>query len=222
MATQPLNPISASLPITQKGDLPSNQFVQAINGLFSQLGGQINQLVAATAAANAAAQAAAAAQQTANAPPSGATKGSNTSTGLTINSLGWTAGPQVDLVGVVAGNLTFSATMAGDVTGGALTGGTVYDPVNGSQTAAGTFRLVEIDGATETVVYTAAFQAYEVLYLAYGVAYFYINYDASAIAAFVDARVSVGAISYRLDLRMGTPSTAIASHVTAYLFVNRA
>jgi len=125
-----------------------------------------------------------------------------------ISYTGWTLGPQVDLTGVVAGNLVLS--------------GTSLQPISTTRLSAypgeqsGQIRVVEIVGMTETVVYGPS------LFLTgrdenpASVPYILNPEDLSTpIAA-----TSTGAVSYRLDAQMDDIPIEMQD-VRFYLLVNR-
>lgn len=108
-----------------------------------------------------------------------------------ISYTGWTLGPQVDLTGVTAGDLTIS--------------GTSLQPISTTRLGAypdeqyGMIRVVEIVGGIDTVVY--------------GPSPFITGRDENPnsvpyilnpadIATFTTARTTTGAVSYRLDAKM--------------------
>lgn len=108
-----------------------------------------------------------------------------------ISYTGWTLGPQVDLTGVVAGDLTIA--------------GTSLQPISTTRLGAypdeqyGMLRVVEVVGGVDTVVY--------------GPAPFITGRDVdpdsipyilnpATIGTFTDARSTTGAVSYRLDAKM--------------------
>jgi hypothetical protein len=108
-----------------------------------------------------------------------------------ISYTGWTLGPQVDLTGVVAGDLTIA--------------GTSLQPISATRLGAypdeqyGMLRVVEVVGGVDTVVY--------------GPAPFITGRDVdpdsipyilnpATIGTFTDARSTTGAVSYRLDAKM--------------------
>lgn len=139
----------------------------------------------------------------------GTTSGSASNPSVDILAAGWVNGPQVDLTGVVAGDLTITGTgpqQDGDVTlSGSFPGSLSCE-----------FRVVEIDGMTETTVYTGAFRVTISLDESVTV----INDSASEVAAFVLARTSTGAISYRIDVqRLGSRDVG---DLLTYIYARRA
>lgn len=227
MAVNPTDvaPLNEHMPITADGQLPDPVFLQAINNAFQQLRIQVAQLQAVQSQATQAQQQAQAAQQTANTPPASVTQGATTAN-IAVVTNAWTNGPQVDLLGVVAGNLTLSATVnfapGGLISGGASSG----EGYSTLITATAEMRIVEIVGATETQVYPPSGTATVSAYGYFSVTSFsYVlapNFTAD-LAAFVAARVSAGAVSYRMDFRVTSPATGCAlTNVSAYLFAQRA
>lgn len=121
----------------------------------------------------------------------------------------WAAGPQVNLAGVVAGSLSVINSGPSQITNTA-----VQTP--GSYT--GNWRIQEIVGAVETTVYTGTFTAenwLEDLQTITNVSFLYNDADTSAA---IPGQVSVGAVSYRLDL--SSPDVDLST-VQAYLYVRR-
>jgi hypothetical protein len=107
-----------------------------------------------------------------------------------VPGAGWVQGPVVSLTGVVAGTLTIAGT--GPIQDGDVT-------IDGAGTAApGEFRVVEIDGVTETVLFTGTFSAFQsggdpVATIT--------NSDATAVSAYSAALTTTGALDYRIDAR---------------------
>lgn len=103
----------------------------------------------------------------------------------------WAPGPQVSLTGVVAGTLTITGTgpqQDGDVvfySGGTTTG------------FVGEFRVVEIEGAAETVLGTFDMSASP----GSGLSAIISNDGASDVAAFSVALTTTGTLGYRIDVR---------------------
>lgn len=108
-----------------------------------------------------------------------------------ISYTGWTLGPQVDLTGVVAGDLTIA--------------GTNLQPVSTTRLGAypdeqyGMLRVVEVVGGVDTVVYGP-----EPFITGRDVDPDSIPYilNPATIATFTTARSTTGAVSYRLDAKM--------------------
>lgn len=125
-----------------------------------------------------------------------------------ISYTGWTLGPQVDLTGVVAGNLALS--------------GTSLQPI--SSTRLGTYpgeqygeiRVVEIVGMVETVVYGPSLFITGRDENPSSVPYILNPEDISTPIA----RSSTGAVSYRLDAKMNDIPVEMQD-VRFYLLVNR-
>lgn len=162
------------------------------------------------AAAQAAAQAANQAQQTADdALANGTVSGSANDPSMTLAGTGWVTGPQVDLASVLAGTLTIPGTGPQqdlDVTLSSVPG-----------TFAGEYRIIEIDGVTETLVFTGNMSANQSL----GEPTATVSNDSVAdVAAFSDPAATTGAISYRLDARR--TSGANLNDVYFYIYARRA
>ncbi len=116
-------------------------------------------------------------------------------------------GPQVNLVGVSAGALTIVGTM---VYQGPATQVSPGDNI-------GNFRIVEIIAGVPAQIYAGTYQASGFYTDETGfVSYLYMISDPST---FSSARVSTGAVSYRMDLNLPGGS---ATDVQAYLSVRRA
>lgn len=142
---------------------------------------------------------------------SGAASGMATVSGPT-----WVPVCQVDLVGVVAGDLTIPGTgptqndFATVVADGKL------------KRFSGEYRVVEIVGFVETVVYsTGLFTVTQTDLDPDNPQTATTNNTATEVSTFSMARASVGAVSYRLDYRQ-SGSGSSAGDVTGYLYVRRA
>lgn len=160
---------------------------------------------AVSAVAQAAVQAANQAQETADQAGGGtATSGYQTQI-INPSGVSFVPGPQVDLTGVVAGDLTITGS-------GPQQDDSLSAPVNFS----GQWQIVEIVGVTETVVFTGDYQVYA------GTPSTVLNQSAASVSAFVSARSSTGAVSYRLDVNRtdGGPITTL--DLSTYIFVRRA
>jgi hypothetical protein len=121
----------------------------------------------------------------------------------------WVAGPQVDLTSVAAGTLTLTGTgpQQDDNVLLATSPGTTF----------GEFRVVEIEGMTETTLFTGTFKAV----LSPSVPNAGItNLSSEDVADFSAARTSTGAISYRLDVRQTTGPAIL--DLSLYIFARRA
>lgn len=193
------------------------QDIQSLQTVQAQQIAQIQTLLGIAAATNQAAQAAQAsandAQATADdALGAGAVSGSANNPVIDVPfGGGWIAGPQVNLTGVVAGDLTIGGTgpvQDGDVV---VTG----DPLV-YRTFSGQFRVVEDDGGPPTTVFTGSMSAYQ----AGGAAFATVSNDSSAtVSAFALARTNTGAVSYRLDFQS---SAGDLESLKGYLYVRRA
>lgn len=215
---------NSNTPITEKGDRPSVVFINWMNLMLSALKANVTSInnsilalqaqqatfLAAQNSATTAQLTAATAQATAD---SGGAARSGNATGTINVGSGWSAACQVDLLTVSAGNLTIEGT-------GPLQDVTTDITPPGIYTAA--WRVVEIVGAVETVVFTGSYDAnhftinvtesiVEQLYL-------YNTTDTSAGAVTIP-RASVGSVSYRLDLQ--GVSGVVFYNVIGTLFVRR-
>jgi len=137
----------------------------------------------------------------------GLTGGNAGSETLTMDIIGdtWQPGPQVDLAGVVAGDVSIpgSGLFADAGTDQNLT------PLSGE------VRLVEIDGGDTVIGGPWAFTSVkDTLFNTV-----FCNNPAD-INAFLDARTSTGAISYRLDFKLDNPVWQITD-VPARLYARR-
>lgn len=155
-----------------------------------------------------AAQAANDAQTTADeALGAGTVSGSNTDPVIDLISDGiWVFGPVVSLSSVLAGDLTFTGSGPIQDSDVDLVGGSV---------ALGDFRLVEVVGGVDTVLFTGSFSANGSI-----APVTITNYDATGVAAFVSARSSTGAVNYRIDARK--TSGAMINSLALYIYARRA
>lgn len=145
-----------------------------------------------SASAQAAAQAANFAQQTADeALANGTVSAYASDPSMSLAGTGWAPGPQVNLTSVLAGNLTISGTGPQQDLDVALT--TLPGFFSGE------FRIVEIDGMTETVVAGPfAFSATQNP----GESAATVTNDAlGSVETFSAALTTTGSLSYRLDAR---------------------
>lgn len=224
----PLPKLSAQSPIARPGSLqPTSGFLEfmeetrrelirafaelvAVNdrqdATITDLASIVSQIQATAAVAQAAQQAANNAQAAADG--SGAVSGSNTNPAVNLFADGiWIEGPQVDFTGVIAGTLTISGTgpqQDADVS------------ITGPSNFAGEYRVVEIDGVTETVVFAPS----PFVVSNFGEGGCVVgNESASAVQAFSAARTSTGAISYRLDARKVSGDEV--NSLLLYLFARR-
>lgn len=130
--------------------------------------------------------------------------GSATDPAVTVGASDWVQGPRVNLSGVSAGHLT-------------LTGSGPYQDADVDITGGDTtneFRIVEIVGEAETVVFTGYFR---VRALSGGASV--TNLSVAAVAAFNSSRSSTGAVGYRIDAR-GLTGGAVSS-LAMYIFARR-
>jgi uncharacterized protein YoxC len=205
MLIEELTETQESLVTTQEGLVAAVAAIQAILGIVN----------ASNTAIQSASEAANNAQATADQALAGGTV-SGFATDPAIDVLeagGWIPGPQVDLTGVVAGNLTIAGTgplQDGDVS---ITN-SLIEP--GGYRLEGEFRVMEIIGGVETSVFVGAMSAFQSV----GSPPASISNDSSAaVSAFSLARSSTGAVSYRLDFASNYGS---ATSLKGYLFARRA
>lgn len=136
----------------------------------------------------------------------GTVAGSATDPAIDISLGGWVLGPQVDLLGVVAGTLTIMGS------GPQQDGDTVVSGSDGVMACE--FRVVEVVAAVDTVLFTGNFSAD----LFSGATYI-TNTSGSAVAAYSAARSTTGAVSYRIDARkLGSNSI---SSLLLYVYARR-
>lgn len=134
---------------------------------------------------------------------SGSVSGSASNPAVDVPDGTWVLGPQVDLTGVVAGDLTITGSGPQQDSDLASTG-----------TFNGQFRIVEVVGGVDTVLDTFGFTVSAggtlgtVLYV-------------SAVSDFIAARATTGAVSYRIDARRATGSASLTS-LSLYIFARRA
>lgn len=169
--------------------------VQAIESQEDNQDSTLSQLQAALALGGAG-------QVTADASTGAAKSGQATLGGLTVDSAAWVAGPVVALAGVTApmNKLTFtgSAPQSADLTGG---------PMDGE------YRLVEVGPALTifTGTFTVKSNNAGAIIISLG----------NPVNTQVFARATLGAVSYRMDLRK-VAGAGVASNLSAYLFARRA
>lgn len=182
------------------------------NNIITSLQAQQAQLVAQVAALNTVAQQAAKAQATADAgTPTGAQSGNATADPVNASGSGWVNGPQVNLTGVAAGNLTIPSSGPNQTNN---TGVNAVSGVLGIFT--GNWRIQEIVGAVETTVFSGTYDA-ERDRDDQGIEN--IVYNQTDTNTPVIARASTGAVSYRLDIN--APGFVLTA-VQLYLYVRRA
>jgi hypothetical protein len=182
---------------------PSNNFVLWWQSVCEQIEANenaqndlISQLQAALALAGGAVTETDAAGTTAK-------SGQTTTNGLTVDSATWVPGPTVALSGVTAGMTQLILTGSGPLNGTSSGG-----PMDGE------YRIVEVVGITETVIYTGSFTVRTLS-------------NGSTIINLTDpvnnqtfTRSATGAVSYRLDLRRKA-GAGIVTGLSAYLFARR-
>lgn len=189
----------------------SSDLVTAINALnvaVTALQAAQTQTIAQAQANTTVAMQAAQAQATADtATGSGAQSGDATSSASALAGGAWTNGPQVNLAGVSAGNLTVQNSGPSQA---AITA------MNGFGAWTGNWRIQEIVGAIETTVFTGTFSM-ERYFEEFGAIIFLFN--ETDTGTFSSARASTGAVSYRLDIN--SPDVDVFD-VNLYLYVRRA
>lgn len=132
----------------------------------------------------------------------GTVSGSATDPSIDLTTDGvWVEGPQVDLTSVLAGDLTITGS-----------GPVQDDDVSMTGLTEGEYRIVEDIGGVDTVLYTGLFTVVEK-----GSMPVVKNVNTTDVAAFVSARSSTGAVTYRIDARKtsGSPVTSLALYVYA-------
>lgn len=127
------------------------------------------------------------------------------------NGLGWVAGPTASLTSVLAGDLTLPGT--GPIQDGDVE---IVGSGGGLRSFSGQYRVVEVDGATETVVFNGSFSGYQ---SGVNVPATINNDSAPALSDFVGARTSTGAIDYRLEFQSVSGSL---TSLRGYIFARRA
>ena len=170
----------------------------------------ITQIQANMVATQAAQQAANEAQATADAAAPGGTKsGASTDPSVVVEQGVWAEGPRVDLTGVSAGILTIQGSgpqQDDDVT---MSGG------KGSGNFL--FRIVEIVGVTEEVVYVGGFTGTNAAYGSLSATI--SNTSSGEVASFSSNRTSTGAVSYRIDASASSSRTI--TDLLLYIYVRR-
>lgn len=213
--------IRAKDPLANKDGTPTNAFVRFWDTFCKALETQessqnqtiadIQQIVAqlqlVSAQAQAAAQAANQAQTSADDP----TVKAGSATGSTDVGASWAAGAQVDLTGVIAGTLTLAGS--GPIQ-------TTSVESDSGRTIFGEWRIVEIAGGVDTVVFTGQFGATKTSSNPAETPSIN-NTSATEAQEFSLAQTSTGAVSYRLDVRR-TSSSGTIFNLGCYLFVRRA
>lgn len=227
MALEPIKqpPLIPQSPIVDlRTGAPTQFFIDWLNSLLSRFLDATNALIGAVntlqtssqasiqtqASQNQAAQQAAQAQASADQASGSAAKSGDAS--LTLLSApglsGWHAGPQVNLAGVVAGNLSVINTGPYQIQSTTLSH---RDGFNGN------WRVQEIVSGVETTVFNGSYTVERSRDDAGDVVIFYNNTDTTVLVP----RASVGAVSYRLDLEAIAQAGIDLSSVQLYLYVRR-
>lgn len=123
----------------------------------------------------------------------------------------WEPGPQVDLTGVSAGNLTIPGSGPQQDADVVLEGAT-------SVVRSYNWRIVEIVLGVEEVVFEGTFTAFKA---GGGGATTIANGSSSAASSFSLARTSTGAVSYRIDAQRATGNPEGLNSLLLYIFVRR-
>lgn len=186
--------------------------INANAAIVTSLQAQQAALIAQTQQVIAAAQAAQAAQAAADAAGGGTAKSGNAQSNVTsTNTSTWSHGPVVSLTGVSAGHLTIatSGPNQDNTTGVNAISGTLGD-------FTGNWRVVEVIGGVDTVVYNSGTYHGERDRDDQGIEN--ILYNLSDVSAVSIARSTTGAMDYRLDINAPTFE---ATSVLCYLAVRR-
>lgn len=125
-----------------------------------------------------------------------------------LGGTGWVAGPQVNLAGVVAGNLSIANS------GPVQASGTIISGPPGDYTCS--WRIQEIAGGPEVTVFTGSFTATISRDDVGNVAFVFNNSSAETTAPI--ARATVGAVDYRIDFN--SPTVSI-NGMEAYIYARR-
>lgn len=217
--------LSAQQPIVTTGGKPSSPFLQfmekartaqeatdntqnetllALQAIVESIQGSTEQAHEAAAAANNAQAAADAVAGT------GTVTGSATNPAINLTVGVWVNGPQVDLSSVLAGDLFITGS-------GPLQDADVTIPgASGFTRAPFEFRIVEIVSMVETTVFTGTGLAASGSESAIATV---TNGSSPEVSAFVSARSSTGAVSYRIDARA---TTRAINSLSLYVFARRA
>lgn len=184
--------------------------VNALNSATDALAAAINANTASVQATTNAAQAVAVAQAEADAASGSAAQSGDALLTVNVPAGGaWVSGPVVALAGVPAGNLS------------AINSGPRQIATTSMQSVGsfvGSYRIVEVIGGVDTVVFTGQFacdQYYEDTIPSSSFVSLYNTEDTSQFSA---ARVTTGAMEYRLDI--SSPDVALTD-VSLYLYVRR-
>lgn len=188
----------------------ANRLVQGINSLNSAVGAlQVaqQQSIASAQAQVASAQTVAQAQATADAAGGTGAQSGDAMLAIAVPAGGgWSPGPQVNLAGVPAGTLS-----AVNSSPSQLSNTDVLNP--GSYI--GNYRIVEIVGAVETVVFTGTFSAEKTQE---DIGFITLLFNLTDTTTFTAAAASTGAVSYRMDAN--SPDVDI-NQLGLYLYVRR-
>lgn len=213
--------VRAADTITDKDGKAANVFVRfwdtVTKTIERQENGQnqtiadIQQLVAQLQQVSAQAQAAAQAANAAQAAAYDPTVKAGSATGASDVGASWSAGAQVNLTGVIAGTLTLAGS-------GPIQTNSVE--TDSARAIFGEWRVVEVVGGVETVVFTGQFAATKTSSNPAETPSIN-NTSATAAQEFSLAQSSTGAVSYRLDVRRTSTSGSIFN-LGCYLFVRRA
>lgn len=175
---------------------------------LAEIVAQLQALAAATQQAQTTANNA---QQSADAGSGTAKSGSASDPNIGIPaSTAWITGPVVSLTGVSAGNLTISGTGPQQSTNVTMTGGRGI--------AALQFRVVEIIGGVDEVLFTGSFAVQN--FESGATIATVTNNSTEDVQNFSSSRSSTGDVDYRLDVR-GNGSREV-SNLLLYIFARRA
>lgn len=205
------------IPLIEAQEANQDELIQDIQELQQDQAEQLELIQQALAAANialetagAAQEAAAGAQNTADDAGGTAVSGSafDNDMDIPVSGTAWVQGPQVDLTGVVAGTLTIQGSGPQKQTS---------TMIANNVSLSGEWRVVEIDGMTETTVFTGNFVVQGASTL--NPTIILANQSSGSAQSFSDARTSTGAISYRMDIRR--VSGAQVSNIYGFIFARR-
>lgn len=138
-----------------------------------------------------------------------AQSGSADNPAVDLSGTGWVTGPIVNLTSVVAGNLTITGTGPQQDD----------DVILSDRNFSGQYRIVEVIGGIDGTTWTFSFSARSDGSGGIGSTTI-LNDDAVAVANFSSARVSTGAVSYRIDAQR--VSGGNLTSLELYIFVRRA
>lgn len=134
---------------------------------------------------------------------SGAVSGSASNPAVDVSDGTWVLGPQVDLAGVAAGDLTITGSGPLQDSDVSVTGGSF----------AGQFRVVEVVSGVDEVLNTWSFTVSSAGVVS--------TLHSGSVADYVSARTSTGAVSYRIDARRAS-GTGQVSSLSLYMHARRA